>query len=490
MSEVAAPRERYDAVVIGSGPNGLVAAAVLARAGATVLVVERNDEPGGGLRTAELTLPGFHHDICSAAHPMGVASPIFQALPLGDFGLEWIKPEVSVAHPLDGQPSVLLQTSVEETAGGLGQDGQRYQRMLKPFLNEPDPLIADILSPFDLPKHPLRMARFGLTAIQPATWICSRFRENRAAALFAGCAAHSILPLSWLLTGALGLIFTLLGHTHTWPVARGGSSSIANALVAYLESLGVDLVTGHHVKGLSELPPSKVVLFDTGPDQLASIAGDALPVGYRRRLGRYRFGPGAFKVDWALGGPIPWADSETRRACTVHVGGTAGEIAAAEAAVWRGEHPERPYVLLVQQSELDPTRAPDGKHTGYGYCHVPHGSKEDMTTLIEDQIERFAPGFRKQVLARRVWSTEDWQAENPNYVGGAITGGVADVPQAFFRPVFSLNPYATPNPHLFICSASTPPGGGVHGMCGYNAAQRALRRLERLPHFHLAAAMA
>ena len=301
MTEIQAPRDKYDACIIGSGPNGLAAAAVLARAGASVLIVEGDAMPGGGLRTRELTLPGFQHDVCSAAHPMGVASPVFQSLPLAEHGLEWIKPDVSVAHPLDGAPSVLLRSSLEETADGLGQDGKRYIRMLKPFLRDSDALLKDVLSPLDWPSNPLRMARFGLTAIQPATWIMGRFREERAAALFAGCAAHAIVPLSWMLTGALGVLFSLLGHSHTWPVARGGSASIASAMISYLRTLGVDLVTGHYVRSLAELPAAKVVLFDTGPDQLARISGDALPQRYRRRLAKYRFGPGSFKVDWGIG---------------------------------------------------------------------------------------------------------------------------------------------------------------------------------------------
>ena len=467
-----------DAVVVGSGPNGLAAAIELARAGRSVHVVEGRDEIGGGTRTAELTLPGFQHDVCSGCHPMGLLSPAFRTWPLAEHGLEWIRPGVSVAHPLDDEPAVLLSRSLAETARGLGGDARAYERLFAPFLKEPHGLFADLLGPLRIPKHPLRMIRFGLAGILPATrlygWI---FREKRARALLAGCAAHSILPLERALTGAVGMILALTGHMDDWPVAAGGSRSIGNALASYLESLGGKIETGRPIGSLNDLPRSRVVLFDTSPAQLANIAGSKLPAGYLRRLDRYRYGPGIFKLDLALDGPIPWKDPRCLQAATVHLGGTMEEIAASEAAVWRGQHPENPFVLVVQQSQFDPSRAPVGKHTGYAYCHVPARSDLDLTDVVERQIERFAPGFRDLILARHATKTLDLEAENPNYFGGAITGGAADLFQFFTRPVARLDPYTTPNPRFFICSASSPPGGGVHGMCGAFAARSALRRL-------------
>ena len=474
-----------DAVVVGSGPNGLSAAIALARAGASVLVLEARDEIGGGIRTAALTLPGFEHDVCSGCHPMGVLSPWFRRLPLDAHGLRWIQPPASVAHPLDGQPAVLLRRSLRATASDLGDDAGAYERLMAPFLRAPHDLLADLLGPLRIPKHPIRLARFGLPGLLPAAGsFRARFRGDRARALLAGLAAHSILPLERPLTAAVAMIFALTAHVAEWPVAAGGSRAIGEALASYLRTLGGRIETGRYVRSLADLPPARVVLFDTSPAQLADIGESTLPASYVRRLRRYRYGPGAFKVDWALDGPIPWRDPRCLEASTVHLGGTLDEIAAAEAAVWRGEHPERPFVLVVQQSQFDPTRAPGGKHTGYAYCHVPNGSTVDQTESIERQIERFAPGFRDRILARHVMGTRDLEADNPNYVGGAITGGVADLRQFFTRPVARLDPYSTPDPRLFICSASTPPGGGVHGMCGYFAARSALRRLPK-PHGHI-----
>ncbi len=471
-----------DAVVVGSGPNGLAAAVALAREGASVVVLEGRDELGGGMRTAELTLPGFRHDVCSACHPMGILSPFFRALPLGDHGLRWVQPPASVAHPLDDQPAVLLRRSLADTARALGPDARAYERLVGPLLDDPHGLLADILAPLRIPKHPMQMLRFGLQALRSATGLArDRFRGDRARALFAGCAAHSVLPLERSLTAALGLVFCLTGHVEEWPVAEGGSASIARALASLLVSLGGRIETGRFVRTLDDLPRARVVLFDTSPAQLASIAGPALPAGYVRRLRRYRYGPGVFKIDWALDGPIPWSDAAVLEASTVHVGGTLDEVAAAEAAVWRGEHPERPFVMLIQQSQFDRTRAPGDKHTGYAYCHVPAGSTVDLTAAIERQVERFAPGFRDRILARHVMNTADLERYNPSLSGGAITGGVADLGQLFTRPVARWNPYTTPNARIFLCSAATPPGGGVHGMSGYYAARAALRRLERLP---------
>lgn len=472
--------ESFDAIIVGSGPNGLAAAIELARAGSSVLVLEASSEVGGGLRTAELTLPGFAHDVCSAAHPMGVLSPWFRSVPTEDFGLRWIRPPASVAHPLADEPAVLLRRSLSETAAELGEDDAAYQRMFAPHLRDPDALLADLLGPLRIPRHPFRLARFGLPGLLPAaTAFRWRFKGQRARALLAGCAAHSILPFDAPLTAAVGTIFALTGHLEDWPVAEGGSASIATALAGYLESLGGRIETNRPIRSLAELPPSRVVLFDTSPALLSSIAGDALPSGYRRRLARYCYGPGVFKLDWALDGPIPWRDPRVLEASTVHLGGTLDEIAAAEGDVWKGRHPERPFVLLVQQSQFDSTRAPEGKHTGYAYCHVPNGSDVDLTAVVEKRIEEFAPGFRDLILGRHVMKTQDFERYNANYSGGAVTGGAAGITQFFTRPVARLDPYSTPNPRLFLCSASTPPGGGVHGMCGFFAARSALARLAK-----------
>ena len=470
-----------DAVVIGSGPNGLAAAVLLAQSGASVLVLEAHAEIGGGTRTGELTLPGFRHDLCSAVHPMGILSPWLRGLPLADHGLQWIRPPASVAHPLDDQPAVLLRQALADTAGDLGGDARAYRRLLEPFLGDPHGLLADALAPPGLPRHPLLMLRFGLRGLRSATGLARRFESPRARALLAGCAGHAIMPLDRAITAAVALMFLITGHVEPWPVAAGGSHAITRALASLLLASGGRIETSVRVRSLADLPAARAYLFDTSPAQLASIAEPILPRRYVRRLRRYRYGPGVFKLDWALDGAIPWRDPRCLEASTVHVGGTLEEIAAAEAAVWRGEHPERPFVMLCQQSQFDPTRAPPGKHTGYAYCHVPAGSTVDLTTHIEQQIERFARGFGDRVLARHVTTPGDLERDNPNYVGGAITGGVADLFQLFTRPVARLNPYTTPNPRLFLCSASTPPGGGVHGMCGYHAARAVLRRLDRLP---------
>jgi phytoene dehydrogenase-like protein len=472
--------ESFDAVVVGAGPNGLAAAIALARDGASVAVLEAAPTIGGGTRTAELTLPGYLHDVCSGAHPMGILSPFFAELPLARHGLEWIRPAASFAHPLDDAPAVVLWKSLERTAAQLGPDGQTYRRLMAPFLTDPHALLRDVLGPLGRPSHPLLFARFGALAAWPATIVAKTlFGGEAARALFAGCAAHSILPLSHLMTAALGLLFSITAHVEEWPVARGGSAAITNALAGYLLELGGSIQTGLRVRSADDLPAARVYLFDTDPHQLADIAGAALPRRYASRLRRYRYGPGVFKLDWALDGPIPWRDPACLAASTVHVGGRLEEIAAGEAAMWRGRHSDRPFVLVVQQSLFDESRAPEGKQTGYAYCHVPHGSTVDMTAAVEAQIERFAPGFGDRILARHGMHTQDFARENPNYVGGAIAGGVADVRQLFTRPVARADPYSTPNPRVFICSASTPPGGGVHGMCGYHAAMSAREQLDR-----------
>jgi phytoene dehydrogenase-like protein len=473
--------EAPEAVVIGSGPNGLAAAIALAQAGVSVLVVEAEEEIGGGTRSAELTLPGFVHDVCSAVHPMGILSPFFRTLPLAEHGLVWLQPRASVAHPLDDGPAVLLYRSLARTGEGLGPDARAWARLVGPFLDDPHALLADALAPLRVPAHPLTLLRFGLRAAFPANRLARLcFRGERARALLAGCAAHSLLPLTRPLTAALGVLFAFTGHVEAWPVAEGGSHAITRALASHLRRLGGRIETGRRIERLGQLPAARVVLFDTSPDQLARIAGDALPAGYRRRLGRYRYGPGVFKLDWALDGSIPWRDPACCEASTVHVGGTLDEVCASERDMYHGRHSERPFLILCQQSEVDATRAPAGRHTGYAYCHVPHGSRVDMSEAIERQVERFAPGFRDRILARHSMNTADFERYNPNYRGGAITGGVADALQLWNRPVTRLDPYATPNPRLFLCSAATPPGGGVHGQCGYWAARSALRRLQRV----------
>ena len=465
-----------DAIVVGSGPNGLAAAIALARAGCSVLVLEAAETVGGGTRTAELTLPGFHHDVCSAIHPLGLGSPYLRTLPLEEHGLEWIQPPVPLAHPFDDGTAALLERSVEATGATLGPDAAAYRRLMSPLVARADTLLAELLGPFRLPRHPLLLSRFGLSAILPAERLARRrFEGESARGLFAGLAAHSMLPLTASPSAAFGLMLGLLGHHVGWPVPRGGSQAIADALASYLRSLGGEIECGRPVASLEELPPARAVLLDVTPRQLIRIAGDRLPSGYRRRLERYRYGPGVFKLDFALDGPIPWQAQECARAATVHLGGTLEEIADSEAAPSRGEHADRPYVLLAQQSLFDPTRAPAGKHTTWAYCHVPNGSAVDMTERIEAQIERFAPGFRDRVLARHAWGPAELERYNANYVGGDINGGVQDLRQHFTRPVARRVPYSTPAKGVYLCSSSTPPGGGVHGMCGWWAAQAALR---------------
>ncbi len=473
-----APRDTYDAIVVGSGPNGLAAAITLARAKRSVLVVEGKPTIGGGMRSEERTLPGFVHDTCSAIHPLSLASPFFRTLPLSEHGLEWIQPVVPLAHPLDDGTAVAQQRSIEGTSQGLGAGGDSYRRLMSPLIKDWEKIILDTLAPLRFPRHPLAITRFGLRALRSARGLAgSALEGERAQALFAGMAGHSMMPLEQSLTAAFGLIELILGHAVGWPLARGGSQSIANALASYFCSLGGEIQTDWMVESLDQLPPARAVLLDVTPRQLLRIAGDRLPSAYRDRLARYRYGPGVFKLDWALDGPIPWRAEVCAQTATLHVGGTLEEIAEAERAVWKGEHPERPFVILAQQSPFDPSRAPEGKHTAWAYCHVPSGSTFDMTERIEAQIERFAPGFRDRILGRCGMSALDMEAYNPNYVGGDINGGVQDLRQLYTRPVARRVPYSTPVKGLYLCSSSTPPGGGVHGMCGYHAAQAALREL-------------
>jgi phytoene dehydrogenase-like protein len=473
-------RSVYDAIVVGSGPNGLAAAITLARTGQAVLVVEGKETIGGGMRTAELTLPGFHHDVCSAVYPFAVASPFMQSLPLGEMGLTWIHPGAPLAHPFDDGTAAVLERSVVATAETLGPDDRAYHRLIGPLLAGWDRLIPQLLGPLRFPRHPWIFARFGLLGLPPARWLAeSRFKGERARGLFAGLAAHGILPMEAPLTGAFALLFALTGHAVGWPIPRGGASSVAEAMGRYLNALGGEIVMGRMIHSVAELPPVHSVLLDVTPKQMLAMAGKRLDALYRRQLAHYRYGAGVFKVDWALDGPIPWRAPACARAGTVHLGGTFEEIAASERAVWRGEISDTPFVLLAQPSQFDPTRAPEGKQTLWAYCHVPNGSTVDVTDRIENQIERFAPGFRSRILARHTISPAELQAYNPNDVGGDINGGAADWRQFFTRPAVRLDPYSTPARGVYICSSSTPPGGGVHGMCGYFAAQSALRHGSR-----------
>jgi phytoene dehydrogenase-like protein len=469
----------YDAVVVGSGPNGLAAAVELARNGRRVAVLEGRSTIGGGMRSAEITLPGYVHDLGSAIHPLGYASPFFRTLPLEEHGLEWVHPEAPLAHPLDDGEAAVLERSIGATAAGLGHDAAAYRQLMEPISADAGRIADYFIGKPSLLRHPLALASSGRRSLlgDAEGLANSVFEGEKAKGLFVGNAAHSFLPLDQPPSAMFGLMLGALGHAFGWPFPRGGSQSLANALASYLESLGGDIYTGAMVRTVDDVPRTRAVLFDVTPRQLLEIAGEHFTEGYNNALKRYRYGPGIFKMDFALDGPIPWAAEECGRAGTVHLGGTLDEISAGEAAVSRGEHPERPFILLAQQSLFDQTRAPDGKHTVWAYCHVPNGSNFDMTERIEAQIERFAPGFGDIVLDKRVAGTTDLERWNPNLVGGDINGGYMDLRQLFTRPMPRLNPYSTPARGLYICSSSTPPGGGVHGMCGYLAARVALRYL-------------
>ena len=445
-----------------------------------MLVAEGRDTVGGGARSAALTLPGFLHDVCSAVHPLAAGSPFFSTLPLSNHGLDWVHPPAPLAHPLDDGTAVVMERSVEATADGLGPDAAAYSELFAPLVSDWDKLTTDILAPLRFPRHPLATGRFGLTGLRSARSVAqARFRGERARALFAGLAAHSFLPLERPVSAAFGLVLGAAGHAVGWPMPRGGAQRIADALASHLASLGGRIETGVTVERLEDMPTAGVTLLDVTPRQVVRIAGRRLPGRFRRRLDAYRYGPAAFKLDWALSGPVPWSAPECARAGTVHLGGAMDEVADGEREVWEGRHPERPFVLLSQPSLFDPSRAPEGRHTVWAYCHVPNGSRFDMTDRIEAQVERFAPGFRERVLKRSVRPPAVLEEYNPNYVGGDINGGVQDLGQLFSRPARMLNPYSIPSTDIFICSSSTPPGGGVHGMCGYFAARAALRRLDR-----------
>ena len=477
------PNRRRKACIIGAGPNGLAAAIALAEAGVDVEVFEAEPQPGGAARTLELTLPGFHHDFGSAVHPLAAGSPFFSTLPLHDYGLEWIHSPAPLAHPLDDGTAVMLERSFGDAQTALGEDGPAWRKMMEPLASRWARLARDILRPLPaLPRHPLLLARFALSALPSANFVAHRrFRTSRARALYAGLAAHSVLRLDQPASASFALVMGITAHAVGWPIPCGGARSIANALSSYLSALGGRVHTSARVDDLQELPPCDITMCDLTPRQLLQISNEKLTPRYRNRLAKYRYGPGVFKVDYALASPIPWKAAECLRAATVHVGGSMEEIAASEAAVSQGKVADRPFIIVVQPTLFDPTRTPAGKHIAWAYCHVPNGWRGDCLTAFEDQIERFAPGFRDCILARRVFSPADLEDMDANLVGGDIGGGAVDLSQLLFRPTWRH--YRTSARNIYLCSSSTPPGGAVHGMCGYNAAQIALRRLKASANF-------
>ena len=468
-------RRDFDAIVIGSGPNGLAAAILMQQKGLSVLLIEGKDTIGGGLRSAELTLPGFTHDICSAVHPLAVLSPFFSRLPLDEFGLDFIYPPIAAAHPFDNGSAAIIKSSIMQTAALLEADESTYLDLLQPIVQDWPLIAADVLAPLHFPKHPFAMARFGIKALTSASHLSKRFKTPEAKGLFAGMAAHSIQPLTNIATSAEALVLMAAAHLKGWPIPKGGSNRIADALAGYFVSIGGKIETNLYISSLEQLPSAQAVLFDITPKQLLQIAGHKFTSIYKWQLERYRYGMGVFKVDWALDSPIPFTAPECREAGTIHIGNTFEEIASTEQQSSDGQIVEKPFVLLTQPSVFDPTRAPEGKHTAWAYCHVPNGSTADRTAAIENQVERFAPGFRERILAKHTMNAAQMEDYNPNYIGGDINGGVIDIGQLFTRPALRWSPYRTSVRGLYICSSSTPPGGGVHGMCGYHAAKRALK---------------
>ncbi|KQS24900.1 NAD(P)/FAD-dependent oxidoreductase [Dyadobacter sp. Leaf189] len=466
---------RYDAVVVGAGPNGLAAGITLQRRGLSVLIVEAKETIGGGMRSAELTLPGYVHDVCSAVHPMALMSPFFKSIPLRELGVEFIQPTFAAAHPFDDGNAAILDQSVAKTADSLSVDRSAYMDFMGGLVDIIPDILPDLLGPLTFPKHPLKLANFGLKALPPATWSAGRFKAKEARGLWAGMAAHSIQPLENAATSAFGIMLMAAAHLYGWPIPKRGSQSLADALATYFKSLGGEIRTNFRVGNLNELPASKAILMDVTPRQLVQIAGNELSSSYRSRLQSYRYGAGVFKVDWALEEPIPFTAEACRQAGTVHIGNTIEEIAKYEAGIAKGIHLDKPFVLVAQQSTFDNTRAPEGKHTAWAYCHVPNGSTRDMTAAVEQQVERFAPGFRNLIKGRSTMSPAQMEGYNSNYIGGDINGGIQDIFQLYSRPVLSASPYRTSAKHIYICSSSTPPGGGVHGMCGYHAATQALK---------------
>ena len=473
-------RASLDAIVIGSGPNGLAAAIVLARAGYSVRVYEGQPTIGGGMRSAELTRPGFVHDVASTVHALVAISPFFKTLPLADFGLEFAFPSAPFAHPLDDGSAVVVERSIEATAAALdGKDGRAYRKLIEPFVETSEQLMDALLGPFSL-RHPIMMAKFGRFAGRSASSLARhKFESERTRAMFAGVAAHSMVPLDKLATSGYALGLILAAHSVGWPVARGGAQQTSNTLAAYLRSLGGEIVTGVPIESLDALPKSRVVLCDLTPRQLIRMAGDRMRGLYKWRLSRFRYGPGVFKMDWALNAPVPWRAAECARSGTLHLGGSFADVAESERDAWEGRVSDRPYVLVVQPSLFDATRAPAGMHTLWAYCHVPNGSTFDMRERIEAQIERFAPGFHECIVERSITTPADLERSNANLVGGDIAGGAADAAQLYSRPIAALHPYRTSIDGVFLCSSSTPPGVGVHGMCGFHAAQDALRYLNK-----------
>ncbi|HKZ66742.1 MAG TPA: NAD(P)/FAD-dependent oxidoreductase [Chitinophagaceae bacterium] len=468
-------KKEYDAIVVGSGPNGLSAAIVLQQVGLSVLLIEGKDTIGGGMRTAELTLPGFKHDVCSAIHPMAAASPFFKTLPLKEYGLEFITPPIAAAHPFDDGTAAVLTQSIEETARLLGKDEQAWLKLIGPVVKNWPLIDNDVLAPLHFPKQAFTFAKFGLKALVSANTISKKFVTKEAKGLWAGLAAHSILPLTNLTTAAVGLVLATAAHSVSWPLPKGGSQSIADALGQYFISLGGKIETNFYVKSLQQLPSFRAVLFDVDPRQLLLIGGNSFSSIYQWQLKRYKYGMGVFKIDWALDDSVPFTAEQCRKAGTVHLGNTLEEIRTGEQAIWKGKHPEKPFVLLAQQSLFDAMRAPLGKHTAWAYCHVPNGSEKDMTENIERQVERFAPGFRERVIGKHTMNTKQLETYNANYSGGDIIGGATGISQLFTRPALRFSPYRSSTKGIYICSSSTPPGGGVHGMCGYHAAQRVLK---------------
>jgi phytoene dehydrogenase-like protein len=471
-------RPSYDAVVVGSGPNGLAAAIVFAQTGRSVLVLEAQPTIGGGARSAELTLPGFTHDICSAVFPMAVSTGFLPSLPLEQHGLRWIEPPAAMAHPFDDGPPAILSQSIEQTGDTLGRDARAYAALVRPFVKRWDVLSADAIAPLHLPRHPFLLARFGLKALRSARSLArGQFDGERARGFFAGLATHSVMPLTDLATASIGLVLSIAAHRAGWPIAAGGAQSVTDALASYLRSLGGEIATDSPVAALSDIPNARTIFLDVSPRGALAIAGNRFSSSYRSALERYEHGSGVCKVDWALSGPVPWRDAECATAGTLHLGGTLAELVASEAAPRNGEHAEKPFVLAAQPSLFDATRAPAGKHTLWGYCHVPYGSSVDMSDRIERQIERFAPGFRDCILERHVMRASELEQHDANLHGGDIVGGANTLRQLFFRPVVRRVPYATSIEGVYLCSASTPPGGGVHGLCGMYAARAALSDL-------------
>lgn len=472
--------KKYDAVIVGSGPNGFGAAITLQQAGLSVLLIEGNEDIGGGVRSAELMMPGVVHDICSAIHPLAAGSPYLKTLPLDQFGLEFIYPEVAAAHPLENGDAGILYQSLDKTVENLGKDGRNYRNLIEPIVQSYPKLIQDVLDPYGFPKYPFQMAKFGLNAIRSADGISRKFDGEIAKGLWGGVAAHAIHRLNAITTGAIGLVLTATAHAQGWPLPKGGAGNLTKALAGYFKSIGGEIHTGWKVKNIDELPPADIVMLDVTPKQLLEISGHRFSSFYTNQLKRYKYGMGIFKIDWILDGPVPFKNEEVKKAGTVHIGNTYAEISRSEYLTSKGEHPEKPFVLMAQQASVDPSRTHGKYQPVWGYCHVPNGSTKDMTDQIENQVERFAPGFKDRIVEKVISNSQTVEAYNPNYIGGDINGGLIDVTQLFTRPALRPSPYRTSAKGIYICSSSTPPGGGVHGMCGHNAAKRALKDIYKI----------